>query len=361
MSSQASNNLKQLLRERIQEKGPMPVSEYMGLILGHPEWGYYMRQDPLGHNGDFTTAPEISQMFGEMIGLWLADIWMQSGSPGEFILLECGPGRGTLMSDALRATKGVKGFHDAVQLHLLETSCFLKEKQKQALNAYNTVWHETIKTLPDNAPIFMVANEFFDALPIDQYEFTSNGWCERKIGFEGDAFVWVLEQCAVDPIEGLNLPKPEHGKIFEAAPIRNQFMQELSSRIYKQGGAALVIDYGHLRSGYGDTFQAVYKHDFVDVLSHIGDADLTSHVNFDELENAALEASLEIWGKETQGEFLKKLGIQVYASKLLSAANEKQADDIQKALHRLTHSDEMGSLFKVMGVGYGTNIKPAGF
>lgn len=361
MSSDAADQLKKIILKIIQDNGPISVSKYMETVLGHPEYGYYMRQDPLGQDGDFTTAPEISQMFGEMIGLWLADVWMQFGSPAEFILLECGPGRGTLMADALRSTKSIPGFHGAVQLHLLETSPVLKNEQKNCLQETKVQWHDTLDTLPDHLPLLVIANEFFDALPVSQYEFTLDGWCERLIGYEEDAFAWTLKPVSIDPAQAKALDQPQNGKIIELSPVRGAFMNDLAKRIQSQSGAALIFDYGYLKASYGDTFQAVYKHEFVDPLLHAGDADLTAHVNFDQLEDIAIEHGLNIFGMTSQGEFLKKLGIQVYASKLLASANEKQAQDIQKALHRLTHSDEMGTLFKVMGVGYGPNIKPAGF
>ncbi|MFP4314390.1 MAG: class I SAM-dependent methyltransferase [Alphaproteobacteria bacterium] len=352
--------LEEYLMARMKREGPLCVGDFMQDVLGHAEHGYYMRQDPLGKAGDFTTAPEISQMFGEMIGLWLADIWMQFGQPAPFILLECGPGRGTMMADILRATKAVKGFHEAAEIHLLETSPVLKARQKQILQGYSVHWHDDFQSVPDGAPLFMVANEFFDALPFRQYQYNEGGWQERCIDYQGE-FCWQNIPVHINPAEGMNLPLPEEGKILEISSARQSFMKDIAKKIKNNGGAGLVIDYGYKSAGYGDTFQAVHKHKPVEALSHIGNADLTSHVNFIALKEEVLRQKLDIAGLTTQGEFLKNLGIQIYASKLQEKAGVQQSEDIQKALHRLTHFDEMGVLFKVMGFYYGASIEPAGF
>ncbi|MEM7651392.1 MAG: SAM-dependent methyltransferase, partial [Pseudomonadota bacterium] len=277
--------LEDIIIERIQADGPMSVGDYMSLALGHPEHGYYMKQDPFGRAGDFVTAPEVSQLFGEMIGVWVADIWKQMGAPKEFVLLECGPGRGTLMADILRATKGIEGFHEAARLHLLEISPVLKKMQADALKAHDPVWHKGVSSVPDDAPMIVMGNEFLDALPFQQFV----GGEERKIDIQGDDLAFTLQ-----------------GEVQEHAPVRENFVREICARIIAQKGAALFIDYGHVKSGVGDTFQAIKGHEYVDVFSHIGDADLTSHVDFEALQE---NVQAQVHGPVEQGAFLKALGI----------------------------------------------------
>ena len=362
MLKSSSEALKDILKKEIQKNGPISVARYMESALGHPKHGYYMNRDPFGDKGDFTTAPEISQIFGEMIGLWFVDIWNQMGSPDKFVLLECGPGRGTMMVDMLRAAKASPEFLSAAQIYLLETSPVLKAKQQEALNDYNVQWFNRLPEIEAKIPVFFIANEFFDALPIWQYEFRNGHWNERVIGVNQDEdFYWSIQNIDFDPTEGLNLHDPKEGQILELSKARRQFMRSLSELIKSNTGAGLVIDYGHLRHGYGNTFQALKSHNYTDPLLHTGDADLTAHVDFKILKEEAEICVLEVFGKVTQGEFLKGLGVQIHASRLIEKADKKQAQDIQSALHRLTHSDGMGSLFKVLGVGYGTSVKAAGF
>lgn len=342
----------------------MGLERFMGAVLGHPELGYYMRQDPFGSRGDFTTAPEISQIFGEMIGAWLVDMWMQMGKPSPFILLEAGPGRGTLMADILRVSKE---FSAAAKIHLLEMSPVLRQKQRDALGGHDVHWHDDFSSVPDNAPIFFIANEFFDALPFRQFVYNGpSGWAERVVQMKRDedmAFEFVERDCgSYDPLSEFDIVAPEIGFIFEVSPDRSAFMVALSRRIKAQGGAGLILDYGHLKVGYGDTFQALYRHGYIDPLTHIGDADLTSHVDFAALAKAARESAVMLAGMGEQGDFLNALGIGARAAMLSKNAAGKQQDDIRKALHRLTHSDEMGSLFKVMGIySHDAQLSPAGF
>ncbi len=342
------------LKDHIEAHGPIDIGQFMSLALGHPQFGYYMKKDPFGRGGDFTTAPEISQMFGEVIGAWIADVWIQMGSPAAFTLLECGPGRGTLMADILRATKGVKGFHEAVAIHLLEISPVLKGLQQEALQKNQTpaqaavTWHEGLETVPTDKPIIVIANEFLDALPVRQLQKTAKGWVERVI----DANLHFGLKPSFSNLISKEFQDLQEGKIFEIAPLRIQFIRELCGILKHSGGAALVIDYGHVKTGAGDTFQAVYKHQYVNVLEHIGDADLTSHVDFAALRDAA---DINVWGPVEQGAFLKAIGIEQRAAIL------SQKADVESALKRLTDSDQMGSLFKVMGLSYGKNISPAGF
>ncbi len=329
--------LEDIIKEKIRENGPMSVGAFMELVLGHPEHGYYMKQDPLGQAGDFVTAPEVSQLFGEMIGVWAADIWMQMGRPEKFTLLECGPGRGTLMADMLRATKKVQGFHDAACVHLLEVSPALKEKQAEALGGIEVRWHEELESVPDDCPIIVIGNEFLDALPFQQFV----GEQERMIALEGEALVFTHD-----------------GEIVEKSPARCKFVWDVCARLKAQQGAALFIDYGYLKSAAGDTFQAVKGHEYVDVLSDIGNADLTSHVDFEAL---ACGVDVNVCGPVTQGAFLRNLGIETRASMLKQKASEQQAETVEKGLHRLIDSDQMGALFKVIGFTHDKSITPAGF
>ncbi|HOO82664.1 MAG TPA: SAM-dependent methyltransferase [Alphaproteobacteria bacterium] len=332
--------LEEIVRQKIRADGPMLIGAFMALALGHPEHGYYMKGDPFGRAGDFVTAPEVSQLFGEMIGVWAADLWMQMGAPERLAMVECGPGRGTLMADILRASRNVAGFHDALRIHLVEMSPVLRGKQREALAEYEVVWHEDFKGVPGDVPMIVIGNEFLDALPFEQYV----GDVQRKVGLDEDA------QLVFVPMEG---------DVYEFAPYRNDFVKCVCSRLKAQGGAALFIDYGHVHSGPGDTFQAIKGHEYVDVLSHIGDADLTSHVNFEALQRGV---DIGVAGPVEQGDFLRALGIGLRARMLAEKADVQQVDMIEKGLHRLIDSDQMGSLFKVIGFYYHDKpLAPAGF
>jgi NADH dehydrogenase [ubiquinone] 1 alpha subcomplex assembly factor 7 len=346
--------LGEYLKQHISQNGPIDVGQFMGLCLGHPEHGYYMKRDPFGAGGDFTTAPEISQMFGEMIGVWAADTWMKMGSPSHFILLECGPGRGTLMADLLRGTKHVPGFHAACKVHLLEMSPVLKEMQREALKGYEVRWHETLADMPRNHPVIVIANEFLDALPFRQFEKTKEGWRERYVGYSpsrGFHYMYVATPMSFDV----------DGSVFEISPARVHFLQNINDILKAADGAALFIDYGHAKSAAGDTFQALYKHQYVPVFEHAGDADLTSHVDFEPLKAVSEETGLKVYGPKTQGEFLKALGIEARAIILSEKASEAQRGDIENALRRLIAPDQMGELFKVMGLSHGKSFDLAGF
>ena len=359
--SEYSSHLIKFLQTEISTHGPMGLDRFIGHVLGHPEYGYYMTRDPLGRAGDFTTAPEISQMFGEMVGAWLANMWMQHGKPPSFILLEMGPGRGTLMADVIRVCGQVPGFMDAAQVHLVEMSPVLKSAQKNALNGMNVTWHETLDTLPCHNPIFFVANEFFDALPFKQYIYSDDGWAERCVDIESEDFVFTQQMVMVDPLSGKGFPAPKNGDVYEDAFIRDDVMKTLCKRIRRQAGAGLIIDYGHLEHGFGDTFQALKAHEYSNPLNNIGESDLTSHVDFAALKDAALQQDVQVLGMAEQGYFLQALGIQLRARHLLQKASGETAQNIQKALHRLVHSDEMGTLFKVIGLNYGASVEAAGF
>ncbi len=341
------------LHRLIEAHGPISVAQYMAEALGHPQFGYYTTRDPLGAGGDFVTAPEISQMFGELIGAWCADLWLQMKQPAPLRLVELGPGRGTLMSDALRATRSVAGFHQAVDLHLVETSPTLRACQSAALAAHRPAWHDDIGTLPPG-PAILLANEFFDALPVRQFQASSGAWHERLVDIDGrEKLRFVLNGAAEGPTSATE------GTIRETCPAGLAVAGAVASRIVRHGGAALVVDYGYDRPGCGDTLQALREHKFHDVLASPGDADLTAHVDFAALSEAARNAGARIHGPVDQGRFLAALGIGTRAAALKRAAPD-EADDIDAAVARLTGSAQMGSLFKVLAMT-SAGLVPAGF
>lgn len=347
--------MEEILKNLIRARGPIDVAEFMGLALGHPEHGYYMKGDPFGARGDFTTAPEISQMFGEMIAAWIMDVWQQMGSP-VFTLLECGPGRGTLMADIMRSTKNVPGFHDSAKIHLLEISPALRAMQEAALNSYAPEWHVNLESLPDQ-PIIVIANEFLDALPVRQLVRGADAWKERVVSVSNDKFVYGTKELPFN----LDVMAAE-GEIFEISPVRSQFVMDLMKKMNKCGtGAALIIDYGHVQPGLGDTLQALKNHEYVSPLNNVGDADLTTHVDFYAAAQSAKAEGAQVFGPVEQGAFLKTIGIEQRAEILKGRATPAQKFDIEKALQRLVDSSQMGSLFKVMGLTNGQNISLPGF
>jgi len=329
----------------IAANGPLSIADYMNTCLLHPDHGYYSTRDPFGAKGDFVTAPEISQMFGELIGLSLAQSWLDQGAPTPFTLAEIGPGRGTLMADILRATAKIPGFHTALHLHLVEASPTLRIVQRTTLQAHNVTWHDHITTLP-NQPLFLVANEFFDALPIRQFLRDGTGWRERRIGASNDALEFGLTDRADQPALNHRLSDTKDGDLVEICPAAPTIMQEINTRIATFGGVALIIDYGDWHS-LGDTFQALSNHAFSDPLANPGADDLTAHVDFRALVRGINTAHTNL---TTQGVFLHRLGIgaraQALAAPLSGAALETHID----AFHRLTDDDKMGTLFKVIGL-----------
>ena len=333
-------SLADALRREIERDGPMPVSRWMERCNTH----YYATRDPLGAAGDFTTAPEISQMFGELIGACLADLWLRAGSP-EVRLVELGPGRGTLMSDLLRATART-GF--APPVHFVETSPVLRAAQAERIP--DAAWHDSLADVPDDCPLLLVANEFFDALPVRQFERSPDGWNERCVGLTESGFA---------PVAGRAVPPPAiHGDIVETSPASTAIAAELGHRLRTRGGAALVIDYGYGGPASGDTLQAVRRHGFADPFADPGEADLTAHVDFPAL---AAAAGVTAHGPVGQGAWLRALGIEARAAALKARATPAQRDDIDAATARLTEGAAMGELFKAMALtGPGWPV-PAGF
>lgn len=336
------------------------MARFMAEALGHPEHGYYMTRNPFGAEGDFVTAPEVSQMFGELIGAWCADLWMQMGAPDKVHLVELGPGRGTLMSDALRATKSVPGFHAALHLDLIETSPRLRDIQATTLAGYAPTWHDSVTELPAG-PMIVVANELFDALPVHQFQFADNQWHERLIDIApgGDDLALVLDPAPAHRPSLERFHQPHDGAIAEICPVGITLAEHFAARFARQPGVALVIDYGHTASGFGDTVQGVRAHKFQPILDAPGTIDLCAHVDFAALVDAVTDADTATWGPVRQQDFLKQLGIEARAA-ALSAASPPDAPDIAAALHRLTHPDEMGTLFKVLAFS-SAKLHPAGF
>jgi NADH dehydrogenase [ubiquinone] 1 alpha subcomplex assembly factor 7 len=343
-------SLKDLLIRRIDATGPITVADYMAECLLHPTYGYYATRDPFGASGDFTTAPEISQMFGEMLGLCIAQTWMDQGSPAEFILAEIGPGRGTLMADMLRATARVPGFKP--QVHLIEASPKLRTIQREAVG--HATWHDDISTLPD-LPLFLVGNEFFDALPIRQYTRQGAGWAERHVGTQDGALTFGLKPAT--PHLDHRLTDTMDGDIVESCPALPAIIEFASSQIETHGGTAVFIDYGDWRSK-GDTLQALQNHAFTDPLADPGNADLTAHVDFEAITNAATCATTKMTG---QGVLLERLGITSRAQALAQNLSEEALETHIAAHRRLTHPDEMGTLFKTIALFPTSANPPPGF
>ncbi|MBY0532102.1 MAG: SAM-dependent methyltransferase [Xanthobacteraceae bacterium] len=349
------NNLEREIRALIETQGPLEVSRYMALCLSHPKYGYYTTRDPFGMSGDFTTAPEISQMFGELIGVWCAEVWRLMGSPSRVALVEAGPGRGTLMKDALRAAQVMPGFLNAAELHFVETSPVLQEKQRETLHGAvpSIAWHGETNTLPD-APLIVIGNEFVDALPIGQFEKKAGRWHERKIGLGADGgFAFGLDPAPLPDFEKQmpeRLTPAPNGAVFEQRDLTP--ISEIVSRIGKCGGAALFIDYGHAESGFGDTLQAVSGHDYAEPLEAPGEADLTSQVDFEALAALANKRVRAI-GPFTQRDFLTQLGIEVRAEILQRNAKDEMRDEIGTALTRLIGpAPGMGELFKAIAFAH---------
>ncbi len=385
--------LKTHIKNLIAQTGPISMSEFMRIALADAQHGYYKTREPFGTKGDFITAPEISQMFGELIGIWCADIWQKMGSPN-IEIVEIGPGRGTLMADLLRGTRKIQGFHDNIAISMVETSKRLQEIQREKLvNLHPRIkWFEDIATVPDK-PLIIVTNELFDALPINQYVMQNGKWHEKMLGLDGSgelAFMlrpvslslegeggfiqFLLQKLVRNPGEGgiyLNKEAPPHPNPLpqgegttphiEICPEAIIIMEEISKRIKQHGGAALIIDYGYTKPEYNNTISAITSHKHHDMLENIGNADISAHVDFALLAKVAINKGMKIFGATGQGDFLRNLGIDFRAIQLTKNATEKQKQDIETAKTRLTGNGEaqMGELFKVLAVTNG--VVPEGF
>jgi SAM-dependent MidA family methyltransferase len=342
------------IKKLIKSAGPMPVWRYMELCLMHPEHGYYVSRDPLGREGDFTTSPEVSQMFGELLGLWAASLWKTLDSPPLLRLIELGPGHGTMMADALRAVRVLPQLYQTLSVHLVEINPVLRKKQQQTLSGIKNInWHDNIDEVPEG-PAIIFANEYFDVLPIHQVVKQPDGWHERTV--ELDPSGKLAFSASPEPLPRFEVLLPPlvraapAGAVFEWRP--DSEIMKIATRVRDQDGAALIIDYGHVRSDAGDTFQAIARHSFTDPLQSPGQADVTAHVDFEALARAAEDVGARVYGPVTQGDFLKRLGIETRAVALMAKASHEVSEDISSALKRLTAGGRggMGSMFKVLAI-----------
>lgn len=345
------------LAARIRAEGPMPLAEFMGEAVA----AYYRRERVFGAEGDFVTAPEISQIFGELVGIWFALRWHAAGRPERFPLVECGPGRGTLIADALRAARSVPGFAKAIELHLIETSPTLRAAQAEALAGFPASWHDGLETLPEG-PLFLIANEFLDALPVAQVVFRGGAWRERRVGLFREDFAFVDGAEAAPPAAMLSrLPPPREGEILETAAAAEDFVARVAARIAAAGGAALFFDYGHAESGFGDTVQAVSRHRYVPPLAAPGEVDLTAHVDFARMAEAAQAHGAAAFGPADQGVWLVAMGLPTRLTVLLRGATPEQTEALVSSTRRLTEPHAMGRLFKALALLPVSAQPPEGF
>lgn len=340
------------LAARIARDGPISVADFMAAALNDPELGYYRTRDPFGRRGDFITAPEVSQMFGELVGIWCLTAFAHLGAPARLRLAELGPGRATLMADLWRAVKISPAFAAAAEIHLVETSPVLRRKQEEALAGAPVRWHEDFSEIAGgNTPLIVIANEFFDAMPVHQLDMSAQGWRERLVAFDPATkslhFITAAERTPVCDLVPPEFAQAETGSVFEVSPQARTLMAAVAGEIAGQSGAALIFDYGHSPTSLGETLQAVRDHRYCDVLADPGSADITAHVDFDGLAAAARAAGAQVMGPVTQGDFLRRLGI-ITRAKALMAARPDETPQIVAGLERLIDADKMGSLFKAL-------------
>lgn len=354
-------SLQHIIKDQIRQNGSMSIADYMQLCLSHPQYGYYIKQDPFGARGDFITAPEISQVFGELVGLWCADIWGQMGA-GPAALVELGPGRGTLMMDALRATRNLEDFHDSLTVHFIETSPILQTMQFHMLqNAHERLeWEESVDALPEK-PCIIIANEFFDALPIRQHMQTASGIKERRVGIDAESgeLCFMLEDGGLSLAKGNS--KIKEGTIIESCQLAKEVLGKITAHLAEYGGALLLIDYGYLGEAHQDTLQAVKEHAYHSALKDPGEADITAHVDFNTLAELAKAGGMSVHGPVAQGTFLVRLGAEIRTEKLLQEADEEQAMQLVSGIKRLIDPAQMGDLFKAMAICASPQLHPAGF
>ncbi len=337
------------IAELIEAQGPIDVATFMTLALGHPSLGYYPAHARLGADGDFVTAPEVSQIFGELIGLALADAWRTMGGP-PVRLVELGPGNGTLMADLLRATASVPGFGAALDIHLVETSPALRSRQAGRLAGLERVhWHADLGDVPGDRPLLLVANEFFDALPIRQFIKEEAGWREIEVAVDGRGRLCLTRAAGPTPA-ALRLGRAPVGSVVELSPAREALMEDLAHRLGAQGGLALVIDYGEAEPTPGSTLQAVHRHQKVDPLTRPGEVDLSSRVDFGALARIARTGGLAVFGPVPQGAFLERLGAALRLAQLVRGASADRSAGLEEGYRRLTAAAGMGTLFQALAV-----------
>lgn len=333
------------VRALIAREGPLPIARYMEICLHDPELGYYAVHPRLGEAGDFITAPLVSQMFGELLGLWAAEVWSRLGRPGRLRFVELGPGHGTMISDALRAARRAPGFIEACEVWLVETSAPLRQRQAAALEgAIDPVWTDQLEDVPADAPVILLANEFLDCLPICQAVRAETGWRERRVGLDaGGRLVFAAGEPVAPPAGGAGAPL---GTVAEWSDALISVGAAVGALIARAGGAALFVDYGRDRPGPGDTLQALRGHRKESPLAHPGRADLTAHVDFPAFLAAASAAGAAVGPIRTQAAFLSDLGVRVRAA-ALAASRPDRAETLERQLERLIGPDQMGELFKV--------------
>lgn len=355
-------SLSERLASDIRRRGSIGLDEYMRTALLDEREGYYSTGNPLGR--DFITAPEVSQMFGELAGLWCLDVWMRLGEPRPVVLVELGPGRGSLMSDALRAiTAASPTFANGLEVHLVEASASLRRAQANTLRDVDISihWHDSVETLPKTS-MLLIANEFFDALPIRQFAYTAQGWRERRVGLADDGGFAICLGDAGEQESRLRtlINKPTEGEVVEIRPEAERIMRFISARLSKHSGVALLVDYGSGMHPGGDSLSAISGGGFVEALAHPGGADLSAWVDFSALAREAGDVS--VFGPVPQGSFLQRLGIVKRAERLCAHAGEAQAREISVALSRLIEPEGMGVLFKAMAlVSRDLQTVPSGF
>lgn len=350
-----------MIKTEIKKFGPMSIERYWTLCQYHNDYGYYTTHNPIGSSGDFITSPEISQLFGEMIGIWAMDQWVKMGKPSQINLVELGPGHGTLMSDLLHIGRVLPEFLSALHIHMIEISpCLKKIQQNLLLNKTNlcrdVTWHQNLSNLPENGPLIIIGNEFFDSIPIRQYIWQGSAWRERLIDTDGENFHFVCSEqntgaCPEDLLFQRS-PKressPAEGDILEISALRDSLFDQLVFKLKNQRGSAIFIDYGYTKTTVGDSLQAIHKHEFSNVLDYQGVSDITSHVNFEKLylkaKNYKLDSTVCF-----QRDFLISMGIELQAKNIISNA-PSEVDNIENALTRLLSVNQMGKLFKVLTV-----------
>ena len=353
--------LEEAIRARIAREGPMPLARFIEAANNDPDHGYYRSRDPLGRDGDFITAPEISQVFGELIGAWCAVAWRSLGAPAPVVLAELGPGRGTLMADVLRAASAVlPDFAAAIDLHLIETSPTLARLQRAALGGGRARWHAGLRTLPEG-PTILIANEFFDALPVEHHVRRGDGWHRRCVAVDAATGRLCFRDGPLAPCPDAAVRDAPDGAVWETSPAARAVAASIAGRIADSGGAALIVDYGHGESAPGETLQAVRRHRPVGVLDAPGDADLSAHVDFQALARAARSRGAAVHGPVPQGAFLARLGLEARQRRLLAAAEPARRADIRSRCRRLVAPDQMGVLFKAVALTGPDAPVPAGF
>jgi SAM-dependent MidA family methyltransferase len=351
------------IASRLASGGPISVHDYIEACLYDSECGYYRTKAAIGQGGDFVTAPEISQVFGELIGLWAGEVWRQMGEPARVWLVELGPGRGTLMADAIRALKVVPGFLSGATVHLVETSKTLQDSQRAALAQapVRICWHDDLKDVPDGPAIF-IANEFFDCLPVQQFVFddSGGGWRERMVGLDGSGFRFAAGTIVETPpgLDPAAATAIEDGAILECRPAVGGIIDAFAAR---SPFAALIIDYGYSRLSIGDTVQAVRAHRFAGLFDMPGENDITAHVDFLQLKQAAERAKMKTFGPMPMGEWLLRLGLEARVRQLLGHASEEEANEMRGRVARLVDPAQMGVLFKVLALTNGIAMSPPPF